>query len=148
MLDVTGLAAGYGAPTCCAASTSAVTPARSSPCSAANGVGKSTLNNTLSGLLRPSAGTIRFDGVEIARVKPAAIVARGPDPGAGGPAHLSEPEVRENLELGSYRRGSRASRAESRARVRDLPAPARAHATNVPVRCPAASSRCWRSAAA
>ena len=39
-----------------------------------NGVGKSTLNNTLSGLLKPSAGRIQFCGAEIGGAPPAAIV--------------------------------------------------------------------------
>ena len=32
-----------------------------------NGVGKTTLNNTLSGLIRPSAGEVTFDGSVISQ---------------------------------------------------------------------------------
>ena len=42
-----------------------------------NGVGKSTLNRTISGIVRARAGAIRFDGAAIEHEKPAAIVARG-----------------------------------------------------------------------
>ena len=43
----------------------------------ANGVGKTTLNRTLSGLLRATAGSVRFDGADIARAGHAAIVQAG-----------------------------------------------------------------------
>jgi len=42
-----------------------------------NGAGKSTVLKTLSGLLRPRAGTIVFDNEEIARLSPAELLARG-----------------------------------------------------------------------
>ena len=56
--------------------------------------------------------------------------------------------VRENLELGSYRRG-RAARAKNLERVLAIfPRLQRAARPSAPARCRAASSRCWRSAAA
>ena len=42
-----------------------------------NGMGKSTLCNTLMGLVTPSAGTIRFDGTELAGMPPERIARRG-----------------------------------------------------------------------
>ena len=42
-----------------------------------NGVGKTTLNRALSGLIRPAAGGIRFEGVEIAGAGHDAIVRAG-----------------------------------------------------------------------
>src|SRR5512143_3900257 len=42
-----------------------------------NGVGKSTLNRAISGILRARAGSICFEGVDVVREKPPAIVARG-----------------------------------------------------------------------
>ena len=42
-----------------------------------NGAGKTTCFNLLSGFIRPTAGTIRFDGEEITRLKPHQIVQRG-----------------------------------------------------------------------
>ena len=43
----------------------------------ANGTGKSTLSMTLSGVVKPRHGTIRFKGTNIERDRPADIVARG-----------------------------------------------------------------------
>ena len=42
-----------------------------------NGMGKSTLCNALMGLVTPSAGTIRFDGAELAGMSPERIARRG-----------------------------------------------------------------------
>ena len=42
-----------------------------------NGVGKSTLNRALSGIVRARAGAIRFEGHDVVHEKPQAIVARG-----------------------------------------------------------------------
>ena len=42
-----------------------------------NGAGKTTCFNLLSGFLRPTTGTIRFDGEEITRLKPHQVVRRG-----------------------------------------------------------------------
>ena len=42
-----------------------------------NGMGKSTLCNTLMGLVAPSAGTIRFDGADLAGMPPEQIARRG-----------------------------------------------------------------------
>ncbi len=79
-----------------------------------NGVGKSTLNRTISGILRARGGAIRFDGAAIEREKPAAIVARGLIHVPEGRRIFPNLTVAENLDLGSYRRG-----AERRAANRD-----------------------------
>ena len=81
-----------------------------------NGVGKSTLNRTISGILRPRSGTIRFDGDAIEREKPSAIVARGLIHVPEGRRIFPNLTVRENLDLGSYRRAAE-RRAQNRDRV-------------------------------
>ena len=81
-----------------------------------NGVGKSTLNRTISGILRPRAGAIRFDGDAIEREKPSAIVARGLIHVPEGRRIFPNLTVRENLDLGSYRRAAE-RRAQNRERV-------------------------------
>jgi branched-chain amino acid transport system ATP-binding protein len=82
----------------------------------ANGAGKSTLNRAISGLVRPWRGTIRFSDAAIERERPAAIVARGLIHVPEGRRIFPNMTVRENLDLGAYRRG-RARREQNRARV-------------------------------
>ncbi len=81
-----------------------------------NGVGKSTLNRTISGIVRARTGAIRFDGIAIEREKPAAIVARGLIHVPEGRRIFPNLSVRENLDLGSYRRAAE-RRAANRERV-------------------------------
>ena len=81
-----------------------------------NGVGKSTLNRTLSGVVRARAGSIRLGGAAVEHEKPAQIVARGLIHVPEGRRIFSNLSVRENLDLGSDRRGG-ARRAENRERV-------------------------------
>ena len=81
-----------------------------------NGVGKSTLNRTISGIVRPREGSIRFDGASIERERPAAIVARGLIHVPEGRRIFPNLTVRENLDLGSYRRAAE-RRAQNRERV-------------------------------
>lgn len=82
----------------------------------ANGVGKSTLNNNLSGLYRPKAGRIRFMGADIAGAASDRIVAAGLIQVPEGRRVFPNLTVQENLELGSYRRG-RSNRATNIERV-------------------------------
>ena len=116
MLDVSGLAASYGALPVLRGIDLEISEGEIVAVLGSNGAGKSTLNNTLSGLLKPSAGAIRFDGVEIAGAAPAAIVAQGLVQVPEGRRVFPNLSVRENLEMGSYRRG-RAHRAANLDRV-------------------------------
>jgi branched-chain amino acid transport system ATP-binding protein len=116
MLEVTGLAVGYGALPVLRGIDFGMSAGEIVAVLGSNGAGKSTLNNTLSGLLRPSAGEIRFDGVDIVGVRPAAIVALGLIQVPEGRRVFSNLSVRENLEMGSYRRGG-AHRARNLDRV-------------------------------
>ena len=83
----------------------------------ANGAGKSTTLLALSGLLRPKAGSIRFEGEELTKLAPHQIDERGLVQVAEGRAILTTLTVRENLELGAYRRKDRAAIADDLARV-------------------------------
>jgi branched-chain amino acid transport system ATP-binding protein len=83
----------------------------------ANGAGKSTTLLALSGLVRAKGGSIRFDGEDLARMKTHQIVERGLVQVAEGRAILTTLTVRENLELGAYRRKDRAEIASDLERV-------------------------------
>jgi branched-chain amino acid transport system ATP-binding protein len=75
----------------------------------ANGAGKSTLLNCLSGTVRPKRGSIRFEGSEIAGVKPHKVARQGLLHVPEGRQILVELSVEENLLLGELARGSRSS---------------------------------------
>ena len=79
-----------------------------------NGVGKTTLNNTISGLIKPSSGSIFFDDLLISGRDPVEIVDMGLIHVPEGRKLFPNLSVKENLELGSYRRGkpNRASNLE------------------------------------
>ena len=72
----------------------------------ANGAGKSTMLKAISGILRPSRGTILFDGEDISRLDSSAIVRRGVIHCPEGRQVFPGLTVRENLLLGSYVRGN------------------------------------------
>ena len=71
-----------------------------------NGVGKSTLNNNISGLNRPFSGSIRFKGEELAGLSSTEIVKRGVIHVPEGRRIFPNLSIRENLELGSFVRGT------------------------------------------
>jgi len=75
----------------------------------ANGAGKSTLLNCLSGTVRPRRGSIRFDGHEIAGMKPHRVSRQGLLQVPEGRQILVELTVEKNLQLGELARGSRDS---------------------------------------
>jgi len=86
----------------------------------ANGAGKTTLLRTLSGLITPRSGSIRFDGAEIAGTGPHLIVARGISQSPEGRQVFPNLTVRENLQLGAYTRKDRQGIASDLDRVLGL----------------------------
>ena len=68
----------------------------------ANGAGKTTLLKTISGLLRPSAGSITFEGKSIMRRPPHKIVELGISHVPEGRAILKRMTVIDNLRMGAY----------------------------------------------
>ena len=69
----------------------------------ANGAGKSTLLRAISGLVRPKAGKITFESLDITRFSPHAIVELGIAHAPEGRRVFSELTVAENLRLGALR---------------------------------------------
>lgn len=70
-----------------------------------NGVGKTTLMRTISGIYRAKSGTIRFKGEDITKLKSNEIVARGLLQAPEGRQIFSPMSVRENLVIGGGRHG-------------------------------------------
>lgn len=68
----------------------------------ANGAGKSTLFRTISGLQRPTSGTITYAGQPIAGRSPEDIIRRGVAQCAEGRLLFPELSVQKNLILGAY----------------------------------------------
>ena len=67
-----------------------------------NGAGKSTLLKTISGLDRPSSGTILYNGTPLKNKSPNRIVEMGICQVPEGRRIFSSMTVRENLEIGAY----------------------------------------------
>jgi branched-chain amino acid transport system ATP-binding protein len=86
----------------------------------ANGAGKSTTLRAISGLVRPSGGTIRFDGENITARRPHHIVARGISQAPEGRGIFANLTVADNLEIGAYTRSDRAAIEKDRARALEL----------------------------
>ncbi len=116
MLEVSNLVAGYGAVEVIHDLSLRVETGEIVTLLGSNGAGKSTLNNNISGLYAPFSGTIRFDGVDITGMASEKVVDMGVVQVPEGRRIFPNMRVRENLELGSYRRG-RPNRAANLERV-------------------------------
>jgi branched-chain amino acid transport system ATP-binding protein len=116
MLEIKDLHAGYGALRILRGIDMRIGEGEVVAVLGANGVGKTTLNNTLCGLIRPTQGGITWLGESIAGAGAERIVARGLIQVPEGRRIFPNLTVRDNLELGSYRRG-KANRAKNLERV-------------------------------
>ena len=68
----------------------------------ANGAGKSTSLNTVSGLLRSKTGSIEFEGKDISRIPAHKLVKMGLSQVPEGRRVFLQMTVQENLEMGAY----------------------------------------------
>jgi branched-chain amino acid transport system ATP-binding protein len=68
----------------------------------ANTSGKSTLMDTISGLLHPASGSVEFEGMDISRLDCHEIVALGITQVPEGRRLFPEMTVQDNLMIGSY----------------------------------------------
>jgi branched-chain amino acid transport system ATP-binding protein len=83
----------------------------------ANGAGKSTSLNTISGLLHPTSGREVFAGEDISAVSPQEIVRKGIIQVPEGRRIFASMSVWENLEMGAF---TRSNRAEINARMESV----------------------------
>ncbi|HZC57863.1 MAG TPA: ABC transporter ATP-binding protein [Xanthobacteraceae bacterium] len=116
LLTINALSAGYGATEVLRDIDLNVAPGEIVAILGANGAGKSTLNRAISGVLRTTRGTIHFSGSAIERETPAEIVARGLIHVPEGRCIFPNLTVKENLDLGSYRR-AKSRRHQNRERA-------------------------------
>jgi len=116
LLSLAAVHAGYGSTEILRGVNFALHPGEIVTILGPNGAGKSTMGRTISGLVRTWRGSIRFKGASIEREASAKIVARGLIHVPEGRRIFPNMTVRENLDLGTYRRGRR-RRAENRERV-------------------------------
>ncbi|WP_102960535.1 ABC transporter ATP-binding protein [Mangrovicella endophytica] len=82
-----------------------------------NGHGKTTLLRAMSGLVRPSAGRIRFFGEDVTHLSPQAIVGRGLIHVPQGNRLFPDLSIAECLALGAWTRRARAVEDENRERA-------------------------------
>lgn len=85
-----------------------------------NGAGKSTLINAIAGLLPLTAGTLGFDGVDLATLPAHRFIAAGIAVVPEGRRLFTRMSVRENLEMGSLIDAARRERKASIARMCEL----------------------------
>jgi branched-chain amino acid transport system ATP-binding protein len=107
MLEVRDVRAGYGATEVLRGVSLDVAAGEVVAVLGSNGVGKTTLNKVLSGVLQVNSGTVRFDGDALAQANSAAIVSRGLIHVPEGRKIFPNLSVHDNLVLGSYRRAKR-----------------------------------------
>jgi len=86
----------------------------------ANGAGKSTTLNTISGLLRPREGHVRLRGEDLSKFPAHEIVAKGVVQVPEGRRMFARLTVTENLEMGAYSRSDGREIAQSIERVFNL----------------------------
>ena len=85
-----------------------------------NGAGKTTTLRTISGLMHPHGGSIRFDGRDITRTGPSRIVEIGISQSPEGRRLFPRMTVVDNLRMGAYSRNDRPGIASDMERVYTL----------------------------
>jgi branched-chain amino acid transport system ATP-binding protein len=85
-----------------------------------NGAGKTTLFKTISGVVKPTVGSIRFDGIDLLKVVPSRRPHLGIAHVPEGRHVFSSLTVMENLELGAYTEAGRCRWKSNRDQIFDL----------------------------
>jgi branched-chain amino acid transport system ATP-binding protein len=108
MLEVTDLTVAYGGVVAVNGVSFSVAEGTITAVLGANGAGKTTLVRSISGLVRPRAGSVRVDGTELRGRSPEDIARLGVAHVPEGHGIISEITVDENLRLGGLWRRDRA----------------------------------------
>ena len=101
LLDVRALDVAYGSVRVPEGIDLRVAPGETVALLGTNGAGKSTLLRAISGVLKPRAGTVAFDGTDITGMSSAEVVKRGIVQMAGGRATFPGLSIEENLRVGA-----------------------------------------------
>jgi len=117
LLTIDDLSVHYGAIQALHGVSIAVEPGEIVTLIGANGAGKSTTLRAVSGLVKPSAGTITFDGKSIAGLAPHKILRLGLAQVPEGRGIFPNLTVDENLDLGAFARADRKNVAGDLERV-------------------------------
>ena len=83
----------------------------------ANGAGKTTTLRAITGIVRAAAGTVRYDGTDITRMKPHEIARRGLALVPEGRGVFAQLTIEENLAMGAYARSDAAAVASDEDRA-------------------------------
>src|SRR6478735_208284 len=113
LLEIEGLRVGYGFPVLLGIDF-VVEEGETAVLFGLNGAGKTTTVATIAGLLRPDAGTIRFDGVDVAGRPPTQLVNLGIALVPEGRRVFPGLSVANNLRLGAWTRRSHRDEVEQR----------------------------------
>lgn len=117
LLEVTDLHASYGAIRALRGISFKVGAGQVVSLIGANGAGKSTTLNTLSGFIQPTSGRIQFDGQEIVGWRPNRVTAAGLVQVPEGRQMIANMSVLENLQMGGYLLTDRAAQTREIDRI-------------------------------
>ena len=107
MLELEAVDAGYGATTILHGVSLNVQAGEAVTIIGGNGAGKTTTLRTIAGLIRPTSGSIRFEGQDITRLEAHEVVELGITLIPEGRQLFPDMTVRENLLMGAFRRKAR-----------------------------------------
>ncbi len=113
MLKVEGLRAGYGAINILWDISFSVNAGEVVAILGSNGAGKTTMVRAVTGMVKPTAGSIQFEGEELAKKSSRFILDRGIVQVPEGRQIFTEMTVLENLEMGAFNKATRAAFAQN-----------------------------------
>ena len=113
----------------------------------ANGAGKTTTLKAITGIQPMASGSVEFLGRPIRGQGAWDLVKQGLVMVPEGRGTFTRMSITENLQMGAFVRNDDAAIAPTWTRCSSCSRACASAATSWPARCPAASSRCWPSAA-